>query len=63
VPWRSMRNSVIAWLTAISTSTSMWCGDGTGMAAALLQQLPAVRQDADDEDRNDNCERGISDDC
>ncbi|QQM89042.1 hypothetical protein JIK52_28970 (plasmid) [Klebsiella variicola] len=30
---------------------------------ALLQQLPAVRQDADDEDRNDNCERGISDDC
>jgi hypothetical protein len=33
------------------------------MAAGLLQQLPAVRQDADDEDRNDNRKEWISDDC
>lgn len=34
-------------------------GDAQEWLPALLQQLPAVRrQDADDEDRNDNCERG-----
>ena len=55
VPWRSMRyfdiNLDVVWETV-----QEWL-------PALLQQLPAVRQDADDEDRNDNCERGISDDC
>jgi uncharacterized protein with HEPN domain len=34
---------VIAWLTAISTSTSMWCETVQEWLPALLQQLPAVR--------------------
>ena len=72
VPWRSMRNMRnrmahgyfdinldVVWDTvqaALPETVQEWL-------PALLQQLPAVRQDADDEDRNDNCERGISDDC
>ncbi len=37
---------VIAWLTAISTSASMWWETVQEWLPALLQQLPAVRQDA-----------------
>ncbi len=33
-------------------------GDGLRNGCRRWMQLPAVRQDADDEDRNDNCERG-----
>lgn len=64
VPWRSMRNMRNRMahgyfdinLDVVWETVQEWL-------PALLQQLPAVRQDADDEDRNDNCERGISDDC
>ena len=64
VPWRSMRNMRNRMahgyfdinLDVVWETIQEWL-------PALLQQLPAVRQDADDEDRNDNCERGISDDC
>jgi uncharacterized protein with HEPN domain len=63
-PWRSMRNMRNRMahgyfdinLDVVWETVQEWL-------PALLQQLPAVRQDADDEDRNDNCERGISDDC
>ncbi len=62
VPWRSMRNMRNRMahgyfdinLDVVWETVQEWL-------PALLQQLPAVRQDADDEDRNDNCERGISD--
>ncbi len=61
VPWRSMRNMRNRMahgyfdinLDVVWETVQEWL-------PALLQQLPAVRQDADDEDRNDNCERGIS---
>ena len=64
MPWRSMRNMRNRMahgyfdinLDVVWETVQEWL-------PALLQQLPAVRQDADDEDRNDNCERGISDDC
>ena len=50
---------VIAWLTAISDiNLDVVWETVQEWLPALLQQLPAVRQDADDEDRNDNCERG-----
>lgn len=59
VPWRSMRNMRNRMahgyfdinLDVVWETVQEWL-------PALLQQLPAVRQDADDEDRNDNCERG-----
>jgi uncharacterized protein with HEPN domain/quercetin dioxygenase-like cupin family protein len=59
VPWRSMRNMRNRMahgyfdinLDVVWETVQEWL-------PALLQQLPAVRQDADDEDRNDNCEEG-----
>ncbi len=56
VPWRSMRNMRNRMahgyfdinLDVVWETVQEWL-------PALLQQLPAVRQDADDEDRNDNC--------
>ena len=59
VPWRSMRNMRNRMahgyfdinLDVVWETVQEWL-------PALLQQLPAVRQDANDEDRNDNCERG-----
>jgi len=58
VPWRSMRNMRNRMahgyfdinLDVVWETVQEWL-------PALLQQLPAVRQDANDEDRNDNCER------
>jgi len=54
VPWRSMRNMRNRMahgyfdinLDVVWETVQEWL-------PALLQQLPAVRQDADDEDRND----------
>jgi hypothetical protein len=54
---------VIAWLRLFRINLDVVWETVQEWLPALLQQLPAVRQDADDEDRNDNCERGISDDC
>jgi uncharacterized protein with HEPN domain len=59
VPWRSMRNMRNRMahgyfdinLDVVWETVQEWL-------PALLQQLPAVRQDADDEDRNDNCKEG-----
>ncbi|MDD2408484.1 MAG: DUF86 domain-containing protein, partial [Tepidiphilus sp.] len=52
VPWRNMRNRMAHGyfdinLEVVWETVQEWL-------PALLEQLPAVRQDADDEDRNDH---------
>jgi uncharacterized protein with HEPN domain len=51
VPWRNMRNRMAPGyfdinLDVVWETTQQWLPE-------LLKQLPAVRQEADDEDRND----------